>query len=156
MLVCFTWVTSVGYSASTRAVTSHTAPPISTKASSSVHQVARSGPSPARRRRAVSGCSSALSKIAAANGTMTTYSRAATLPATHSSAASSSSRHAHPALTRSQRGDVDGGGRVRVAARPGHAGHDARGDRRAVAGPPLRPREPRCRPPGPTCRLWRP
>ena len=108
MLVCSTWVTSVGYSASTRAVTSHTAPPISTKASSSVHQVAPSGPSPARRRRAVSGCSSALSRIAAANGTMTTYSSEATRPATYSSAASSSSRQAHPALTRSQRGTSRG------------------------------------------------
>ena len=46
VVVCLTWVTSAGYSASTRLVTSHTAPPISTKASSRVHQVAASGPSP--------------------------------------------------------------------------------------------------------------
>ena len=82
VLVCPTWVTRAGYSASTRVVTSHTAPPIRAKASRSVHQVAAREPSPARRSLAVRGWSSAVSRIAAAKGTMTMYSSAATLPAT--------------------------------------------------------------------------
>ena len=47
VVVCPTWVTRAGYSASTRVVTSQTAPPIRTKASSSVHQVARERAEPA-------------------------------------------------------------------------------------------------------------
>ncbi len=71
VVVCFTWLTRAGYSASTRVVTSQTAPPIRMKASSSVHQVAPSGPKPRRRSRAASGWSSAVSSSAAAQGTMT-------------------------------------------------------------------------------------
>ena len=71
VVVCFTWLTSAGYSASTRLVTSQTAAPMRMNASSRVHQVAASGPKPRRRSRCASGCSSAVSSSAAANGTMT-------------------------------------------------------------------------------------
>ena len=78
MVVCLTWVTRFGYSARTRVATRNTAPASKMIAISSVHQVAASGASPLRRSRAVSGWSSAVSKIAPAHGTTTTYSRAAT------------------------------------------------------------------------------
>ena len=81
-MVCLTWVSRFGYSARTLVATRNTAPASKTMASSTVHQVAASGASPARRSRAVSGWSSAVSRIAPAHGTTTRYSSAATRAAT--------------------------------------------------------------------------